>query len=180
MKGSIAMLKQRNIDDLASKHGVSTAAVEELSDAIARGRGTLAQFSHPDLGGSGQWMRSGMLMIGDMFNDRLKARVAALCIDVANALGEDHDLKKTDERSTRHWWPPNFGVPSTVGSQNAMRYAFFPSSKRLVIDNNGKMSVYDTGDQVIVGVSQQQSHAQSIVFSTVKGTLDLGALARIE
>jgi hypothetical protein len=121
-----------------------------------------------------------MLMIGDMFNDRLKARVAALCIDVADALGEDPVLEETDERSTSHWWPTNFGVPSTVGSQNAMRYAFFPSSKRLVIDDNGKMSTYDTGDHVIVGVGQQQSHAQSIVFSTVKGTLDLGSLARIE
>jgi len=76
------MLKQSKVDQLASKHGVSTAAVTELAEAIARGRGSLAQFSHPDLGGSGQWMRSGMLMIGDMFNDRLKARVAALCIDV--------------------------------------------------------------------------------------------------
>jgi hypothetical protein len=73
---------------------VSTAAVTELAEAIARGRGSLAQFSHPDLGGSGQWMRSGMLMIGDTFNDRLKARVAALCIDVADALGEHPARKK--------------------------------------------------------------------------------------
>jgi hypothetical protein len=174
------MLKQSNIDQLAGKHGVSTAAVKELSDAIARGRGSLAQFSHPDLGGSGQWMRSGMLMIGDMFNDRLKARVAALCIDVADALGEHPVLEETDERSTSHWWPANFGVPSTVGSQNAMRYAFFPSSKRLVIDDNGEMTTYDTGDHVIVGVGQQQRQAQSIVFSTVKGMLDLGSLPRIE
>ena len=82
------MLMQSKVDQLASKHGVSTAAVTELAEAIARGRGSLAQFSHPDLGGSGQWMRSGMLMIGDMFNDRLKASVAALCIDVADALGD--------------------------------------------------------------------------------------------
>jgi hypothetical protein len=83
----------------------------------------MAQFSHAEFGGSGQWMRGGMLMIGDMFNDRLKARVAALCIDVADALGEDPVLEETDERSTSHWWPTNFGVPSTVGSQNAMRAA---------------------------------------------------------
>jgi hypothetical protein len=174
------MLKQSKVDQLASKHGVSTAAVTELAEAIARGRGNLAQFSHPDLGGSGQWMRSGMLMIGDMFNDRVKAQVAALCIDVADALGEDPRLDESHERTTPHWWPSNLGVPSTVGSQNSLRYAFFPSSKRLVIDDNGKMSTYDTGDHVIVGVGQQQSHAQSIVFSTVKGTLDLGSLARIE
>ena len=67
-----------------------------------------------------------------------------------------------------------------MGSQNSLRYAFFPSSKRLVIDDNGKISTYDTGDHVIVGVGQQQSHAQSIAFWTLKGTLDLGSLARIE
>jgi hypothetical protein len=174
------MLKQSKVDQLASKHGVSTGAVTELAEAIACGRGSLAQFSHPDLGGSGQWMRSGMLMIGDMFNDRLKARVAAPCIDVADALGEDPRLDETHERTTPHWWPSNLGVPSTVGSQNSLRYAFFPSSKRLVIDDNGKISTYDTGDHVIVGVGQQQNHAQSIVFSTLKGTLNLGSLARIE
>ena len=43
------MLTQSKIDQLASKHGVSTAAVKELAEAIARGRGNLAQFSHPDL-----------------------------------------------------------------------------------------------------------------------------------
>lgn len=43
------MLKQSKVDQLASKHGVSTAAVAELAEAIARGRGSLAQFSHPVL-----------------------------------------------------------------------------------------------------------------------------------
>jgi hypothetical protein len=52
------MLKQSDIDQVANKHGMSTAAVKD-GDAIAGGRGSLAQFSHPDLGGSGQWMRSG-------------------------------------------------------------------------------------------------------------------------
>jgi hypothetical protein len=57
-----------------------------------------------------------MLMIGDMFNDRLKARVAALCIDVADALGELPEAEETRNRSASDWWPTNLGVPSTVGS----------------------------------------------------------------
>jgi hypothetical protein len=174
------MINKSKIDQLASKHGVSAAAVEELAHAIKRGQGSLAQFKHPDLGGSGQWMKGGMLMIGDMFNDRLKARVAALCIDVADALGEFPEVEESRHGSGADWWPSSLGVPSTVGSQNSMRYAFFPSSKRLVLDDNGQVSTCDTGDHVIIGVGQQQSHAQSLVFSTVKGRLDLGSLIRIE
>ncbi|MFM8524351.1 MAG: hypothetical protein ACKOCM_01815, partial [Cyanobacteriota bacterium] len=43
-------------------------------------------FNHPELGGSGQWMASGMMMIGDMFNNGLKARVDGLCRDVSAVL----------------------------------------------------------------------------------------------
>jgi hypothetical protein len=43
----------------------------------------MAQFRHPEFGGTGQWMRCGMIMIGEMFNNTLKARVEALCNDIA-------------------------------------------------------------------------------------------------
>jgi len=173
------MLDQKKIDELAAKHAVSADAVRLLAEAVKRGGGSLAQFSHPDLGGTGQWMRGGMLMIGDMFNDRLKARVAALCIDVTGALG-DVALEETSKpRSPTTWWPPEFGTPSAVGGQNAMRYAFFPVSRRLIIDDNGRVSTFETGEHVIIGVSQQQSGHQSLVFSTVKGPLDLASLTRI-
>jgi len=123
------MLDQTDIDHLAAKHAVSAAAIRNLAEAIERGGGSLAQFNHPDLGGTGQWMRGGMLMIGDMFNDRLKARVAALCIDVADAVGKMPPQEATARSSGSDWWPPEFGTPSTVGSQNAMRYAFFPGEQ---------------------------------------------------
>ena len=174
------MLDQDDIDQLAAKHAVSAAAVANLAEAIERGGGSLAQFSHPELGGTGQWMRGGMLMIGDMFNDRLKARVAALCIDVADAVGKMPTPEGMRENSRSEWWPAEFGIPSTVGAQNAMRYAFFPASKRLVIDDNGQISTFDTGEHVVIGVSQQQSRAQSLAFATVKGTLDLASLTRIK
>lgn len=172
-------LNEAKTGELSRKHDVSAGAVQELATAMHRGSGSLAQFSHPDLGGTGQWMKGGMLMIGDMFNDRLKARVAALCIDVADALGEPSEAP-VQHHSSRDWWPAEFGNPSSVGSQNAMRYAFFPTSRRLVIDNNGKVSVFDTGDHVITGAGQQHSWQQSVTFSTVKGTLDLSSLRKIE
>ena len=41
---------------------------------------------HPDLGGMGQWSQGGMVMVGDMFNNALKARVDALCAELAGLL----------------------------------------------------------------------------------------------
>jgi hypothetical protein len=56
------------IEEPAQRYGVSTQAVTTLLQAVMRGNGTMAQFSHPELGGSGQWLQGGMTMIGDMFN----------------------------------------------------------------------------------------------------------------
>jgi hypothetical protein len=64
---------------IASRHGVSPDAVEHVLMALIAGQGTQAQFNHPDLGGMGQWSQGGMTMVGDMFNNALKARVDAIC-----------------------------------------------------------------------------------------------------
>ncbi len=67
---------------LAERYGVSEEAVLELRRALERGGGRLAQFSHPDLGGYGQWM-PGMTQIGDMFNRGLRDRVERLCEELS-------------------------------------------------------------------------------------------------
>ncbi len=72
-----------DLDAIAARHGVGLDAVRHLLDALARGHGRMAQFNHPDLGGMGQWSAGGMTMIGDMFNAGLKARVVALCDELA-------------------------------------------------------------------------------------------------
>jgi len=74
------------------------------------------------------------------------------------------------------WWPADLGQPSTSGSQNAMRYAFFADKHRLLIERDGKLAAYDTGDHRISGVSQQQSHGQDLVFTSQNGTVNLDAL----
>src|SRR5271163_4397468 len=76
----------QKIEELAHRHGVSRDAVLTIYNAITDGYGTQAQFSHPDLGGMGQWSQGGMIMIGDMFNQRLKYRVDALCNELAGIL----------------------------------------------------------------------------------------------
>ena len=71
-----------DVANTAERHGLSAGAGQALYDALIAGGGTQAQFSHPDLGGMGQWS-GGMTQIGDMFNDGLKAKVSAFCRDVS-------------------------------------------------------------------------------------------------
>ena len=47
-------------------------AVATLLRAVLDAAACMAQFSHPELGGMGQWSQGGMIMIGDMFNNGLK------------------------------------------------------------------------------------------------------------
>lgn len=77
---------QRIIGEIAQRHGVSADAVLTLVRALVAGHGTMAQFNHPELGGMGQWTQGGMTMVGDMFNQGLKARVDALCTKLASLL----------------------------------------------------------------------------------------------
>ncbi len=171
------------IENVASRNGVSTEAVRVLLQAVAAGGGTMAQFSHPELGGMGQWSRGGMLMIGDMFNQGLKFRVDTLCNELSEALARDPSLAPTHPSSSGfggNWWPTEFGSPSSSGAQNDMRYAFFPNSRRLVIAAHGRTTTYNTGEHLISGVSQQQSGSQSLVFTSQFGTVRLEDLAKID
>lgn len=165
-------------EDLAQRHGVSVAAVQVLQDALSRGGGRQAQFSHPDLGGMGQWSSGGMTQVGDMFNTSLKAKVNALCQDLSKEMAKDgeaqprhaHPQRTTSERSG-DWWPDGLGRPSATGSQNGMRYACFPETRRVAIEQAGSVTVYDSGEHRISGVSQSQSGTQDLSFSSQNGTI---------
>jgi hypothetical protein len=77
---------QQKVTELAQRYGVSTEAVLTLLQALVHGHGTMAQFEHRELGGRGQWMHGGMVMVGDMFNQALKATVDGLCTELASCL----------------------------------------------------------------------------------------------
>jgi hypothetical protein len=173
--------------------------------AVHNGRGTMAQFSHPEFGGSGQWMRGGMTMVSDLFNNQLKARVDSICSDISNALA-NHQLEpfsgsfQSQSQSggasqgqasgnlggsnslfapdpDAQWWPSELGSPSATGSQNDMRYAYFADSQRLAVRTGpADVWVYDTQDHRIGGFSQQQGGSPSISFSSQYGTVNLASL----
>src|SRR5712671_8197346 len=73
------------IERVSIRHSVSPDAVRTILRALRSGGGRMAQFSHADFGGMSQWS-SGMSMVGDMFNTQLKAKLDALCTDIATHL----------------------------------------------------------------------------------------------
>jgi len=57
----LSSVGEQAINDLAQRQGFSTDAVLSMLQSVINGRGSMAQFSHPEFGGSGQWMRGGMI-----------------------------------------------------------------------------------------------------------------------
>lgn len=189
---------QKIIADLAQRYGTSTDAVLNLLDAVMAGNGSMAQFNHPDLGGSGQWMQGGMTMVGDMFNNALKFKVDGLCSELSQRLGSSSSIFAPVSYQAQNqgaspyanppvslfvsggpsgsWWPADLGIPSTTGAQNSVRYAYFPAARRLAIEVNGQVTIYDTLDHQIGGVSQQQGGDASVTFTSQFGLVSLSSL----
>ncbi|MET0238596.1 MAG: SHOCT domain-containing protein [Sphingobium sp.] len=161
---------------IAQRHGVSAEAARVALTALEAGHGRQAQFNHPDLGGMGQWSSGGMMMIGDMFNNGLKAKVAALIDDLGPLVQEP----AATSGSAGGRWPSELGIPSSSGSQNDMHYAVFPATRRLAVETDGAIAIYDTGDYQIGGVGQQQGGGQSLRFSSQKGSFDVSSLKRVD
>lgn len=74
---------QQAIGEIAKRHGYSTDAVLSMLQSVINGNGSMAQFNHPEFSGPGQWMRGGMTMVSDMFNNHLKSSVDSLCSELA-------------------------------------------------------------------------------------------------
>jgi hypothetical protein len=175
---------RHKVNEMAACHGVSTGAVMTLLEALADSHGRMAQFQHPELGGAGQWMQGGMTLVSDMFNDALKAKVNSLCTELSGLLSQhpflpapggtpSQDLGGQWQDQSGTWWPSELGVPSASGGQNHLRYAYFANARRLAVDVGGHVTLYDTLDHRIVGVSQQQGGGASVVFTTQQGPVRL-------
>jgi hypothetical protein len=217
---------QQFIEEVAQRHGFSTDAVMSMLESVIRGNGSMAQFDHPEFGGSGQWMLGGMTMVSDMFNNSLKGQVHGLCSELSRFIENKTDLIRSDSFQSQSqgtqlqrnngsgqqhrqsagyggtsqqqttagpvgpvslfvpappsisgdWWPADLGRPNSTGAQNDVRYAFFAQPRRLAIDVNGKMTVYDTLAHQINGFSQQQSSGASLRFTSQHGLVAVASL----
>lgn len=177
---------------LAARHGISEASATQLIYGLLSTGGGQVQFNVPEFGGMGQWM-PGMVMAGDMFNYGLKARVDGVCSDIAQQVRSGAiaypprpavpagagapGVSLSWQSNGGNWWPGDLGVPSTSGSQNNLRYAWFPATRRLAVDLGGSVWVYDTGAHQIGGVSQQQSGGgMTLTFTSQYGVVSLASL----
>jgi len=195
---------EQAINELAQRHGFSSDAVLTMLQSVIDGHGSMAQFSHPEFGGSGQWMRGGMIMISDMFNNLLKGRIDALCRELSELVANEPDLIAVGsfqsqnqgrqqqsgsgpagpvslfvpaaDAGSGNWWPRDLGRANSTGAQNGVRYAYFAQARRLAIEIDGKVTVYDTLDHQISSFSQQQSHGGSLTFSSQHGLVDVASL----
>ncbi|MGJ8760412.1 MAG: SHOCT domain-containing protein [Polaribacter sp.] len=172
----------QNMINVANKYGVSTNAVTDLTQRLMSSNGSMAQFNIPELGGGGQWMQGGMTMVGDMFNNNLKYLVDGLCVDLSNLIHQGaiqyKPLPKTENGQggfSGNWWG-DLGFPNSTGSQNGTSYAIFNDIHRLAIQENGKVTVFDTLDNNIGGVGQQQGGNYSVTFTSQYGNVNLGSL----
>jgi hypothetical protein len=198
---------QRVVNQLSQSSGFSPDAVTHMLVAVMNGNGSMAQFGHPEFGGGGQWMRGGMVMVGDMFNSNLKGRVDSLCNEISNILGREPGLFQTGSFQSQSqsggegqhqtaggamgqsslfvpdprlkWWPAELGTPSATGSQNNLKYAYFAGARRLAVDSGGDVWVCDTLDHQIGGFSQQLGLGSSILFSSQYGIVNLSSLPAI-
>lgn len=195
----------QKVIDLSNRYGVSTDAVMAMLQSVANGGGTMAQFYINELGGGGQWMLGGMTMVGDMFNHGLKAKVDGLCLELSQLLQTQPFVPTPPPPQTTwqnggqqqqqggmgsggaslyiqnsgyggSWWPSELGSPNGSGGQNNVRYAYFSNAHRLAVDINGAVTVYDTLDHQIGGVSQQQSGDGSLTFTSQYGTVNVSSL----
>jgi hypothetical protein len=184
----MARSDEQLIERMADKHSVSPAAVQVVVGALRSGGGRMAQFSHADFGGLSQWS-PGMSMVGDMFNTQLKAKLDALCTDIVAHLNSseaaqaprdaEDEVSYRSSESSRYWWPSGLGRPGAVGAQNDIRYAVFPETRRLVIDDQGAISVYDTGSHRIFGVAQAQGRDRTLSFTSQDGLVKVADLQKI-
>lgn len=91
----LSQVGQQAIAGIAQRHGFSVDAVMHMLDAVVRGNGSMAQFNHGEFAGSGQWMRGGMTMVSDMFNNYLKGRVDNLCNELSGLVANQPGMLQT-------------------------------------------------------------------------------------
>ena len=177
---------QQTINEIAEKYSLNVESVEAMVKAIVQGNGSMAQFNIAEFGGNGQWMRGGMTMVGDMFNNSLKVKVESLCSEISKLVSTKVIFEEPEEaiigiqsHSSNTSWPSVFGSPTSSGAQNNFKYAYFAPAKRLVIDEGGTRKIYDTEHHHISGVAQQQGGSRSYQFTSQDGPVDINKLSLV-
>jgi hypothetical protein len=85
--------------------------------------------------------------------------------------------KLAPPRPTHAWWPVDLGTPTTSGSTERLRYAYFPAKRRLVLERAGVITIYDTGQHQFRGALQSTgADCGSLTFLTQHARVALDTL----
>ena len=120
---------QQLIEEAAQRHGFSTDAVMSMLESVIRGNGSMAQFSHPEFGGSGQWMLGGMTMVSDMFNDYLKGRVHGLCSELSRLIANQPDMIRSGSFQSQSQGIQRQGTAAACNTNRALATVEATSSR---------------------------------------------------
>lgn len=82
------------------------------------------------------------------------------------------------QAAKEEWWPEGLHSPASSGSQNGMRYAYFAAERRLVVERDGAVAHYDTGEHRIEGVAQSAG-SDGPTFSSQDGEIALDSLKKV-
>lgn len=166
---------------LAQQYKIGAEAVRMMLEAVAQGGGSMAKFNVPEFGGSGEWMRGGMNLMGDMAASSMKATVDSLCSDLSNLMAAQASLFVPTGQGPAGevWWPAELGEPSLTGSRNSWRYAYFAQIRRLAVDSGGHVEVYDTTGFNIEGIAPQAGEGAPPAFASHRGPVRLDAFPRV-
>jgi hypothetical protein len=74
------------------------------------------------------------------------------------------------------WWPGGMGHPNCAGSQNGVRYAYFARARRLAIERDGVITLYDTLDHELGNPSAPQSLSGALRFDSLRGPVEVASL----
>jgi hypothetical protein len=83
-------------------------------------------------------------------------------------------------QSRSPWWPAALGTPSTFGSSESLRYAFFPVASRLALQRNGIVLLYDTGPYQFRGALQENGPDGDLSFVSQLGRVSLSTLKLLD
>lgn len=78
--------------------------------------------------------------------------------------------------SISRWWPPELGEASSSGSSSDMRYAYFSQARRLLIEQQGQLTTYDTGAYQFRGALQPSGAERKLSFVSQRGLVALDSL----
>lgn len=86
---------------------------------------------------------------------------------------------KPMESASSDWWPAGLDAPTSSGSQDGWRYAYFPRQRRLAVERDGQVVQYETADHEISGVSQGREADTGPELISQHGRVKLESLKKV-